>query len=211
MSQGAASRKFRLGLGVRSFQAGRRLPFNLASVFVQVSLPAGLVGKADTRLTLGAKRCPGFTHSNRLGLVLQILLQPQVHVCHTVQILFGQSRLLKLHVEVTSPCQLAKLVSSSVLALCDWLRCWLTSPASRPRSGTKSSELVQPSNLSYCYLLTIVCSIGIQHTELNTDCNTTETCCNLCADSSKTHCWVLPAFHCRHCYRSPGCRARRLC
>lgn len=43
MSQGAASRKFRLGLGVRSFQAGRRLPFNLSSVFVQVTLPAGLV------------------------------------------------------------------------------------------------------------------------------------------------------------------------
>lgn len=42
MSQGATSRNFRLGLGVRSFQAGRRLPYNLASVFVQVKLPAGL-------------------------------------------------------------------------------------------------------------------------------------------------------------------------
>lgn len=48
MSQGAASRNFRLGLGVRSFQAGKRLPFNLASVFVQVRLPAGLVGKTAT-------------------------------------------------------------------------------------------------------------------------------------------------------------------
>ena len=44
MSQGATSRNFRLGLGVRSFQAGRRLPYNLASVFVQVKLPAGLTG-----------------------------------------------------------------------------------------------------------------------------------------------------------------------
>ncbi|DBA79724.1 TPA: hypothetical protein ACH3X1_008393 [Trebouxia sp. C0004] len=43
MSQGAASRNFRLGLAVRTFQAGRRLPFNLASVYVQVKLPAVLV------------------------------------------------------------------------------------------------------------------------------------------------------------------------
>ena len=47
MSQGAASRNFRLGFDVRTLQAGRRLPFNLASVFVQVKLPAGLVGKAN--------------------------------------------------------------------------------------------------------------------------------------------------------------------
>lgn len=47
MSQGAASRNFRLGLDARTFQAGRRLPFNLASVFVQVKLPAGLVGRSS--------------------------------------------------------------------------------------------------------------------------------------------------------------------
>ena len=47
MSQGAASRNFRLGFDVRTFQAGKRLPFNLASVFVQVKLPAGLEGKAN--------------------------------------------------------------------------------------------------------------------------------------------------------------------
>ncbi len=46
MSQGAASRNFRLGLAVRTFQAGRRLPFNLASVYVQVKLPAVLVGRS---------------------------------------------------------------------------------------------------------------------------------------------------------------------
>lgn len=43
-NQGATSRKFRLGIGVRSFQAGRRLSVNLASVSVQVKLPVGLVG-----------------------------------------------------------------------------------------------------------------------------------------------------------------------
>ncbi len=50
MSQGAASRNFRLGLAVRTFQAGRRLPFNLASVYVQVKLPAVLVGKLSPYL-----------------------------------------------------------------------------------------------------------------------------------------------------------------
>lgn len=48
-NQGATSRRFRLGLGVRSFQAGRRLSVNLASVSVQVKLPAGLVGSESKR------------------------------------------------------------------------------------------------------------------------------------------------------------------
>ena len=61
MSQGAASRNFRLGLGVRTFQAGRRLPFNLASVFVQVKLPAGLVGRIACawRIHFLAPQVPG--------------------------------------------------------------------------------------------------------------------------------------------------------
>ena len=56
MSQGAASRNFRLGLAVRTFQAGRRLPFNLASVYVQVKLPAVLVGRSSPNQDKLAKR-----------------------------------------------------------------------------------------------------------------------------------------------------------
>lgn len=59
-NQGATSRKFRLGLGVRSFQAGRRLPVNLASVFVQVKLPVGLIGSKFApyqALTPAVKAC----------------------------------------------------------------------------------------------------------------------------------------------------------
>ena len=53
-NQGATSRKFRLGLGVRSFQAGRRLSVNLASVSVQVKLPAGLIGSKSSIIVVFA-------------------------------------------------------------------------------------------------------------------------------------------------------------
>jgi hypothetical protein len=37
-------RAFSFSLDVRSFQAGRRLPFNTANTYVQATLPAGLLG-----------------------------------------------------------------------------------------------------------------------------------------------------------------------
>ncbi len=41
-------RAFSFALEVRSFQAGRRLPFNTASTYVQATLPAGLLGGCRT-------------------------------------------------------------------------------------------------------------------------------------------------------------------
>ena len=156
MSQGAASRNFRLGLGVRSFQAGKRIPFNLASVFVQVKLPAGLVGKAyqhqkshtydiTRQETVTGLSVPITRQETVTGLsVLQRSSQTQVLLCHKGPTPSGLSQLLMLRVAVMSFCQPAKSVWSSVRASCAWLQCLLMSLALQLRSGTKSSKHVQP-------------------------------------------------------------------